>query len=224
MPPGEFLVKSCVKDDASHGRGCEVNPSIAKAILGFTLIELLVVAMLVAALGSLLLSALRGARQKAQQMQCVNNLRQLGTVLIEYANDHDDYVPDATVWYAILVNGKYIKWDLNALDAGNYSCVLICPSAITHKRAYGNYNDYGMEAWRFAGKKLSGFENPSRRLALLDCEYFYLTYFHANLYPEWLAPRHSGGFNLVFADGHCEWLAAPLPTDAYKFPWEWASP
>jgi len=56
---------------------------------GFTLIELLVVLAIVAALAALLLQALTGARKRAQRIQCVDNLRQLGLGLqVVVTSDH----------------------------------------------------------------------------------------------------------------------------------------
>ena len=84
-----------------------------RAARAFTLIELLVAIAIIAILAALLLSALHGAKLRAQGAECRNNLKQWGTALHLFAADHDDFLPPEgkpTPLETDLANPAYQAW------------------------------------------------------------------------------------------------------------------
>jgi prepilin-type N-terminal cleavage/methylation domain-containing protein/prepilin-type processing-associated H-X9-DG protein len=61
--------------------------------LGFTLIELLVVIAIISILAAILFPVFASAREKAREVSCVSNLRQIGMGIRMYVQDNDETFP-----------------------------------------------------------------------------------------------------------------------------------
>jgi len=60
---------------------------------GFTLIELLVVIAIIAILAALLFPVFAKVREKARQITCASNSRQIGMAIMQYTQDWDEHFP-----------------------------------------------------------------------------------------------------------------------------------
>jgi prepilin-type N-terminal cleavage/methylation domain-containing protein/prepilin-type processing-associated H-X9-DG protein len=69
------------------------NTHSSRPSRGFTLIELLVVIAIIAILAAILFPVFAQAREKARQATCANNLKQIGTAMMMYAQDYDEVYP-----------------------------------------------------------------------------------------------------------------------------------
>jgi len=92
---------------------------VKRPSLGFTLVELLVVITSIAILATLLLPALNRARDEAQSMVCLNNLKQLQLAWQTYADDNNGKIAVAHLLYS---NPEAPRW-VNGWSRGDSQMV-----------------------------------------------------------------------------------------------------
>ncbi len=94
---------------------------------GFTLIELLVVIAIISIIAAILFPVFAQAREKARQITCASNERQLGLAFLQYAQDNDETLPTAGG------NGEYmgVGWAGQVYSYAKSTGIYCCPDDST---------------------------------------------------------------------------------------------
>ena len=92
---------------------------------GFTLIELLVVISIIAVLASLIAPAVQSARRAARKMECLNNMRQVGIAMQNFASATGGGLPglSSAMTTGTSLNG-YVGWPIQIMPAMDNAALL----------------------------------------------------------------------------------------------------
>ena len=133
---------------------------------------------------AMLLPALAQAKQKAQGIMCMNNVKQLNLGLMMYASDNKNLLPDGSRWC-----------DAIKPYAPN-PAVFICPQGKPGQRSHYALNS------RLVGHETQQIQSPALTVLIFETDGGWNVAGDRSLLPP--RPRHTGAFVIGFADGHVE--------------------
>lgn len=223
-------------------RGFEIQ----KRRVAFTLIELLVVIAIIGILAALLLPVLSAAKNRAKCVACLNNLKQINTGVLLYADDNSGAMP---TWPDKTILAYFYKESMKRYvgltgPSSPTDKVFACPVeqsvptyGLPSQIAFFDYSDYVFNSY-LSGIRVPSVSHPSITSSTLEFPgYFgfswhkpqskYVMVFDVNGEQH---PAYNNAMNNVgFVDGHVSYIRiynngasqswAYEPPDGYDYQW-----
>jgi prepilin-type N-terminal cleavage/methylation domain-containing protein len=211
---------------------------LIKQKAAFTLIELLVVIAIIAILAAMLLPALAAAKRKAQRINCVNNLKEVGIAFKVWEGDNGDKYPQAVSTNsggALELVGS--SQNTTTVSPGSYVQAFLCMSnelSTPKLLLCTSDNNHTIAATNFIPQMTAAIATPANVVPFVS---YFLCGDAADPYPQMVldGDRNIGGGAAVPSSGSAATYAS-LGTNAYingatavngsktqAFPWGWSS-
>jgi len=117
-----------------HSR-CAAGSKPRRPIAAFTLIELLVVIAIIAVLAAILFPVFAQAREKARQVSCISNVKQIMMGVTLYCQDYDEQSP-YWLWSYSAPDAAWLPWMEIVNPYLKSKAVWVCPDASTQTGDY----------------------------------------------------------------------------------------
>ncbi|BDI28354.1 hypothetical protein CCAX7_004050 [Capsulimonas corticalis] len=191
---------------------------------GFTLIELLVVIAIIAILAAILFPVFAKAREKARQISCASNLKQLGLGMMQYIQDNDERFPTGWMGQSTDINaGKIQYWPYAIYPYVKSAGVYKCPDDSQNHACSYLINSNGINSSDGTPGSIAQIDMPAQLILLaegsvgtggdwdatnattghgLNTDYTIAGGSDRISNPSAGLPRHTQRMNIAFIDGH----------------------
>lgn len=200
----------------------------------FTLIELLMVVAIICILAGLLLPVLSKAKAKSYQIECSNNLKQLGISSALYYSDYDGWLPNyyyGKGWAHTLASGLHpsASWSWGWLSGTPEKIKKLFQCKGGEAEIYYGVNYmYNKQLGYYAAglpvqpymtsKKITSIPRQSTKIQIIDGACKTNADIGVDHSAAFIKPVHTGGANVLWIDGH---VKCQRYTEIVRYDKEW---